>query len=91
MELLSSKPLQKTPITYIPTNEPVTDELLNQLAVGLGVEWTNVASELGVKRCDVAMLLRNAQLQGQPLTMVKNQILEMWVKMTAKEEDKVKS
>lgn len=87
--MLSAKPLRKAPITYIPTNDPVTEDVLAHLAGNLGTEWVKVAAELGVRRTAVAMLERNAQLEGRPIGLVKFQMLQMWVKKLAKSEDKV--
>jgi len=75
----------------MPTNEPITEEVLREVASQLGAEWTTVATALGVTRPRVQVIQRNAMLQGSPQSAVNYEMLMMWAKALPKCADKVRS
>jgi len=86
---LSAKPLQKVPVHYIPTNEPITEQVLRDVASQLGPEWPTVAAELGVTKPRVEVIQRNAMLRSSPPLVVHFEMLMMWAKALPKCADKV--
>ena len=90
-DLLSAKPLCKVPVHYMPTNEPITEQVLKEVAKQLGPEWTTVAAALGVTRPRVQFIERNAMLQSLPPFVVNMEMLMMWAKALPKCADKVRA
>ena len=86
---MSAKPLQKVPVHYIPTNEPITEQVLRDVASQLGPEWPTVAAELGVTKPRVEVIQRNAMLRSSPPLVVHFEMLMMWAKALPKCADKV--
>jgi len=79
------------PLHYIPTNEPITEQVLRDVASQLGPEWTQVAAALGITRPRVQVIQRNAMLQSTPPSAVNFQMLIMWTKALPKCADKVRT
>ena len=77
------------PVSYIPTNEPITEQVLREVARQLGSEWSTVAAALGVTRPRVQFIQRNAMLRGSPPFVVSLEMLMMWTKALPKCADKV--
>jgi len=88
-ELLSAKPLQKVLVHYMPTNEPITEQVLHDVASQLGPEWPTVAAALGVTRPRVQVIQRNSMLRSSPPSVVHFEMLMMWAKALPKCADKV--
>jgi len=89
--LLSAKPLQKTPVSYMPTNEPITEDVLREVAKQLGPEAAQLAAALGISRPRIQVIERNASLRGSPTVVVNFDVLMMWVKALPKCADKVRA
>ena len=75
----------------MPTNEPITEDVLREVARQLGPEWTTVATALGVTRPRVQVIQRNAMLQSQPPLLVNLEMLMTWAKALPKCADKVRT
>jgi len=74
----------------MPTNEPITEDVLRDVASQLGPEWPTIAAALGVTRPRVQVLQRNAMLRGSPPFVVNYDMLMMWAKALPKCADKVR-
>ena len=90
-DLLSAKPLRKVPVNYMPTNEPITETVLRDVASQLGPEWSTVAAALGVSRPRVQFIQRNAMLLSSPPLVMNFEMLMMWAKALPKCADKVRA
>lgn len=86
--LLTAKPLRRTPVSYVPTNEPITEDVLRDVAKQLGPEASQLAAALGISRPRVQIIQRNAFLRGSPAVVVNFEVLMMWVKALPKCADK---
>jgi len=73
----------------MPTNEPITDPVLREVASQLSAEWTSVAAALGITRPRVQVIERNAMLKGSAPADVNYEMLMMWAKALPKCADKV--
>ena len=87
---MTAKPLVKTPVTYMPTNEPMSEAVLRDVARQLApAEASPLAAALGISRPRVQVIERNAALRGSPAAVVSYEVLMMWVKALPKCADKV--
>ena len=88
---MTAKPLVKTPVTYMPTNEPMSEAVLRDVARQLApAEASPLAAALGISRPRVQVIERNAALRGSPAAVVSYEVLMMWVKALPKCADKVR-
>ena len=75
----------------MPTNEPITEDVLRDVAKQLGPESSQLAAALGISRPRVQIIQRNAFLRGSPAVVVNLEVLMMWVKALPKCADKVRA
>ena len=78
-------------VNYMPTNEPITEDVLRDVAGQLqGAEWSTVAAALGLTRPRIQVIQRNAMLRSSPPLVVNFEMLMMWTKALPKSADKVR-
>jgi len=75
----------------LPTNEPITEEVLREVAKQLGPEASQLAAALGISRSRVQVIQRNAALRSSPALVVNFEVLMTWVKALPKCADKVRA
>jgi len=74
----------------MPTNEPITEEVLREVAKQLGHEAAQLATALGISSPRVQVIQRDASLRNSPTVVVNLEVLMMWVKALPKCADKVR-
>ena len=76
--------MAKAPIVIRNVNDPITEEVLRDVAAELGDEWKRLAHYLNVKRMRIQAILRNCSQQEEDsrdaLEEAKFEMLLTWVK-----------
>ena len=88
---MTHQPVIKTPVTFKTThNDPITEDILHQLAGELEADWQKVGYYLNVRRMRIQAILRNTAQSDNREEDAAYDMLVSWAKRVPRGMSKVK-